>query len=417
MLWDTGTAFSTRVNVENRIGWKPVPTDLLTLEADPSKARSDPGYYGREYSFKGDAVVENPKLLAVFWSLKGRVVFYAKRSGMSGDRATGPAAPGGSKLFELVISQNQSTSAGFSPAEIVRNGDDEVALKVRGQGTEDQSAVLDFGRSEIIEINPGPALRTVSVLADFDSAILPAFVEDDLVFNAETQSAGNSLCLPVENLLLGLLKGEGSELMMTWPKGKQQVRLGLAEAAGSGRHIESIEFDNDGRSLYLAPITAPGIWHKEVLSPSFLEKDVAMDWKRPFPAKWKTQLYEESLKTTFAFRESKGEIWRGVPGSYSYPVWFEGDQAFCHLSKKVPPKGESLIYFLEGQGTPLSIDTPADILKDSLGRPDGGWHFGRRRAQAPHASSPGRSRRSSRVYLRVYRGYPGHFRGRGRSQQ
>jgi hypothetical protein len=35
----------------------------------------------------------------------------------------------------------------------------------------------------------------------------------------------------------------------------------------------------------------------------------------------------------------------------------------------VPPKGESIIYFLEGQDTPLSISTPVDIMKATLGRP------------------------------------------------
>jgi len=35
----------------------------------------------------------------------------------------------------------------------------------------------------------------------------------------------------------------------------------------------------------------------------------------------------------------------------------------------VPPKGESIIYFLEAQGTPASVVTPADILKSTLGRP------------------------------------------------
>ena len=114
---------------------------------------------------------------------------------------------------------------------------------------------------------------------------------------------------------------------------------------------------------------APGIWHREELKPSYLEKDTAIHWKRPFPAKWKTQLTEAGVKTTFTFRESKGQIWRGVPGSYNYPVWFNGDDAFYHLSKKVPPQGESLIYFLEGQNTPVSVSTPVDILKATLGRP------------------------------------------------
>jgi hypothetical protein len=99
-----------------------------------------------------------------------------------------------------------------------------------------------------------------------------------------------------------------------------------------------------------------------------LEQSVRIGWKRPFPARWKTQLCEETLKTTFAFRNCQGEIWRGVPGSYNYPVWFDGDEAVYQLSKKVPPKGESVIYCLEGQGTPASILMPVDVLKATLGR-------------------------------------------------
>jgi hypothetical protein len=93
-----------------------------------------------------------------------------------------------------------------------------------------------------------------------------------------------------------------------------------------------------------------------------------MTWKKPFAAKWKTQLSEADVKTTFAFRESKGQIWRGVPGSYNYPVWFDGENTWYHLSKKVPPKGESIVYFLEAQDTPLSVSTPVDIMKAVLGR-------------------------------------------------
>jgi hypothetical protein len=79
-------------------------------------------------------------------------------------------------------------------------------------------------------------------------------------------------------------------------------------------------------------------------------------------------LLETDVKTTFTFKETKSEIWRGVAGSYTYPVWFDGDAANYHLSKKVPPKGESIVYFLEGQDTPGAIATPVDIVRDTLGR-------------------------------------------------
>ena len=102
--------------------------------------------------------------------------------------------------------------------------------------------------------------------------------------------------------------------------------------------------------------------------PSYLEKDIQVRWKPPYPANWKTQLSEAGVQTTYAFRKSKGTVWRGVPGSYTYPVWFEGDNAFFRLSKKVPPQGEAVIYCLEGQNTPRKVSTPVDIMKATLGR-------------------------------------------------
>src|SRR5262245_46859782 len=72
-LWDTHTTLSDSPILADRAGWKAVPSDLLSLEADPSKASSDPGYYGRAYVFEGDAVVENRSLAAVFSYARGTV--------------------------------------------------------------------------------------------------------------------------------------------------------------------------------------------------------------------------------------------------------------------------------------------------------------------------------------------------------
>jgi hypothetical protein len=346
-----------------------VPTDLLTLEANPPKASSDPGYYGREYSFKGDAVVENQRIVAVFWSAKGRVAIYSKTDSLSSGSSAQSGGSPVTKFVELVPLQAQASSATLGHIDILRNANDEVVLQVVFKGSPDSSAVLAFGKTEIIDLKPSPEMKGVSLCGPFAYSLVPSFIGDDLIFGAEGDHPTATLCLPAENFLLGLLKGEASELVLTWPKGKQQVRLRLDAEQDGRRLIKSIDFENDGQSLYLAPLTASGIWHKEALTPAYLEQDVAINWKRPFHAKWKTQLYEEDLKTTFSFRESKGEIWRGVPGSYNYPVWFEADQTFYHLSKKVPPKGESLIYCLEPQDTPVSISTPVDILKATLGRP------------------------------------------------
>ena len=370
VVWDAGSHFTDTIDLENRAGWKAVPSELFAFEAEPAKAASDPGYYGREYSFKGDAVVENHGLTAVFWSEKGRVVLYSKADLTTPGGAPPTGGALGQKILEFTPRQLKAQPGKISRCEILRNAGDEVVLDVSftAKASMGASATFTFGRDAIVGIKPSEPMKGISLLSPIEYGIVPGFIGDDLIFGPSDYSSADTLCLPVENLFVGLLGGEDKELVMTWPKGKQQLTLRLANDPQGKRLIESLDFDNDGQSFYLAALSAPGIWHREELKPTYLEKDVALTWKRSFAAKWKTQLTEADVKTTFAFRESKGQIWRGVPGSYNYPAWFDGANAFLHLSKKVPPKGESIIYFLEGQETPLSVATPADILKATLGR-------------------------------------------------
>jgi hypothetical protein len=368
VVWDTGLRFGDTADAVNRAGWKSVPSELFAFEADPPKAASDPGYYGREYSFKGDAVVENRRLTAVFWSARGRVVLYSKENTNGGDS---PGSNGfGKKVLEFVPLQPKAQPRKITRCEILRNAGDEVLMAVSfsANGSGDVPAEFSFGKNEIVEIKPAETMKGIRLFSPIEYGVVPGFVGDDLIFSPAEYPSTDMLSVPAENVFVSLLSGESHELVMTWPKGKQQLRLNLISDLQSRRVIESVDFDNDGQSLYLAALSAPGIWHREELKPGYLEKDVALTWKKPFAAKWKTQLTEAGVRTTFAFREAKGTVWRGVAGSYIYPVWFDGENAFFHLSKKVPPKGESILYFLEGQDTPLSISTPIDIMKGTLGR-------------------------------------------------
>lgn len=371
MLWDTGSPFADTVDVGNKSGWKLVPSNLLTLEADPPKASSDPGYYGREYSFKGDAVVENHRVIAVFWSAKGRVVIYSKANTLAPNDAASQSASPAKKIVELAPLQGKAQQRTASRSEILRNAGDQVVVRMAfsERSSAELSANFSFDKTEIVEVQLAENLKSVSLLSPIDYGIVPSFIGDDLIFRPSEYPSASALSVPSENLFLGLLEGKNHTLVMTWPKGKQQLRLKPGNEQSEKRAFESVEFDTDGQSFYLAALSAPGIWHKEELTPAYLEKDVAIQWQRPVPAKWKTQLSEAGVTTTFSFRESKGQVWRGVPGSYGYPVWFDGPNAFFHLSKKVPPKGESVIYFLEGQDTPVGFTTPVDILKATLGRP------------------------------------------------
>lgn len=370
-LWDTGSHLPPTADPEARSNWTPVPSQLFVFEADPAKAASDPGYYGREYSFKGDAVVENRYLTAIFWAAKGHVALYAK-SEISGAETTSPSPkPLGKKILEFSPLPATTSPTTLRRCDVLRQAGDEVVLEVTfsAPGTADRSAIFSFGRNEIVEVQPAKTMKGIRLQGPIDFGVVPSFIGDDLIFGPQGYPTTPALSLPTENVFLGLLRGKSHEFVMTWPPGKQLLTLQLANDSTGQRVIESLDFENDGQSLYVAALSAPGIWHQETLKPAYLEKKVPLAWKRPFAAKWKTQLTEAGVRTTYAFRESPGQIWRGVPGSYNYPVWFEGDNAFYHLSKKVPPKGESLIYFLEGQDTPPSISTPVDIIRATLGRP------------------------------------------------
>jgi hypothetical protein len=348
-LWDTGKPLDAGYNEVQWTGWKAVTSEQFDVEPDPAKAASDPGYYGREYEFKGDAVIENGKIIVVFNSGTGLVQVYDRSP------AGGHAVPG--EAARLNLGRWHATPS------VIRSANDEVLLRL--SLLDGGSVLFAVDRSEIVSIQPEGPVSGLQISLPLAYAVIPGFVADDLIFAPSHWSGGFPLHLPVEQMFVGLLQGEGSQVVFTWPEGRQSLRLRPPD--GDGR--VSLEFQPDGKALYLGVQIAPGIWHREPLVRSFLEKDAALEsWKPPFAAKWKTQLEEAGVRTTFAFRDSKDQIWRGVAGSYTYPVWIEDGQAYYHLSKKIPPRGESIIYHLEGNGTPEGISTPVDMLKASLGR-------------------------------------------------
>ncbi len=353
-IWDTMAPLGQAIDVRNKHRWQTVPADLLTLELNPAAAMSDPSHYGRAYAFQGDAVVENNLLVAAFSANQGKIVIYSKRDSKTS--------------IELVPLQLKDKPAKITHCSILQNTGDEATLEISFSATSSKSnlkTLFSLDPTDIVTIKPTANMKGVSLKSHIAYGVIPSFIGDDLVFDPQQYPSLNSIHLPNENLFLGLLKGYDNMLVVTWPKGQQAISASLNNEQ---RLIQSVDLTNDGKNLYIALLNAPGLWHKETLQRSYLERDITLSWTRPFPAKWKTQLIEGRTKTTFVFKESKQNIWRGEVGSYTYPVRFDGDAAIYRLSKKIPPKGESIVYFTERQDTPLSISTPVDIMKESLGR-------------------------------------------------
>jgi hypothetical protein len=334
-LWDTVAPLRAQADLTQRKAWRAVT----------------PAASGH---LQGDLVVETDGLVAAFASRLGKVLVYGSAELPQAGAAIRPAELPGT---QAVIA---STAVAEQNDVVIAQAD------FRAPGANSIPITFTFRGDRIAAIRPEGSTRGISVSAPIELALVPSFVGDDLIYDPRDYPSVRTLSLPSEHLLLALLEGEGSMLVMTWQEEMPSVRLELSSGGAGQKSIGAVSFVG-GKGISLAVLDAPGIWHREKLGPSFLERDVALHWRPPFPAVWLTQLYEDELKTTFEFRPDKDEHWRGGIGSYTFPTWFSGEKAMLSLSKQIVPEGEAIIYFLErSEDTPEQVHSPMDIVQRTL---------------------------------------------------
>lgn len=299
---------------------------------------------GEPVQLQGDLVVQTGAMSAGFASRLGKVLV------------------DGAAIRPVELGGKQAKIAATTVSE--RNGVVTVRADFRAADKKTLPISFSFTHGRILSITPEGGTRGVSVAAPMELAIVPSFVGDDLIYDPRSYPAAKTLSLPSEHFLLGLVKGESSMLVMTWQGEMPSVRLALADEAGK-RSIGAANFT--GGALSLALLEAPGIWHREPLKSTMLERDVAISWKPPFPAMWLTQLYEDEVKTTFEFHYERDHTWRGGVGNYIYPVWFSDGKTMLSLGKKIPPQGEAVFYFLESvDATPAQVTSPIEVAQRTL---------------------------------------------------
>lgn len=331
-LWDTGVPLRAQVDLTSRPAWRAIT----------------PAASGH---LQGDLVVEARGLAVAFASQLGEVL-------VSGSTAS----PTRAAIRPMDLAGKQAITVSTTLADL----NDVVIVQAEfGAGDQSLPVTFTFRGDRIVAIRPEGSTQGLSVAAPIDLAVVPSIVGDDLIYDPKDYPSAKTLALPSEHLLLALLKGEGSMLVMTWQEAMPSVQLPLTTGAGK-RSIAAVNLVG-GKGASLAVLEAPGIWHREVLKADYLERDVPISWKRPFPAVWLTQLYEDEVRTTFEFQDEKREHWRGGIGSYTLPVWFDGGKPMFSLGKQIPPQGEAIVYFLERNWrTPEQVDSPMDLVQRSL---------------------------------------------------
>jgi len=332
-LWDTVAPLTGQADVGQRQGWRTVTT-------------------AASGHLQGDLVVETGGLVVAFASRLGKVLVYGRAEQPLGEAAVRPFGAAAGEITTTTVAR--------------QGGVVMVQADFGAPGTGSLPVTFRFESDRVVAIRPEGSTRGITLSAPIEVALVPSIVGDDLVYDPRDYPSAKMVFVPSEHMLLGLLKGRGSMLVTTWQEAMPSVRLELMGAGEGQKSIGAISFVG-GKGVSLAMLDAPGIWHRQRLDQSFFERDVAIQWKPPFPATWLTQLYEDDVKTTYRFESEKQEHWRGGIGSYVVPTWFSEGKPMLSLGKQVPPQGEAIIYYLERtEETPRQVESPMDIAARTL---------------------------------------------------
>jgi hypothetical protein len=245
------------------------------------------------------------------------------------------------------------TGAGVEPEAIVScetvntgtadQGEVRATFSAQGKNFEARFHLTSRGA---LRITPGEGMGGVYVRGPIAVGILPGIRLEDVLYLPDKYPNLDEVHVPGEDWFAALLEGNGAIVACAWPEGAQTVSL-LPESTGATRLFGAIKIALDGKEMYLEILAGPRIWWKESLQPAYLEKNVELDWKRPYPATYKTQLplrAETTTLRTFLFQKKPNEQYRPEVGACAWPVWFEDERAFIRLGKKIPPGGEAILY-------------------------------------------------------------------------
>src|ERR1043166_7210615 len=348
-VWDTGKVSVAPLNVEARDGW------IALGDAAP---------------FKGDAVVSNGRITAVFRRESGAVEMGRVRFLLAG----------ATKLVHANLIETGKTAATVEATWKTDKGEATARFKVK--------------KGEVaVEVAPGPGATKLRVECPSRHVVLPDFFSDDIVIDAARISPSVAE-LPSENFLLHFA-GKGEAIAMcVFENRDQDVKVTLA-GTGEQRFFtgSEIEFGKE-KKIWVALLEAPQIWHAAEIKAGDSKKETKLDWKMPWPAQWRVDFSRsDDLTDSWDLLLQKDEggdytkpswmgqgaeripatrkRWTTVLGSFKYPVWSD-PQGIAYVqpleSKSLNLRGPLVVYPANRvPETPLEAFTALDIARNSLG--------------------------------------------------
>jgi hypothetical protein len=322
------------------------------------------------HQFQGDVVLANDRLALVLrWKSAAAEVYAHTAAGWKSRGVLAAAASAGEV-------------SGLSSVRIVENNPGAVMLNAAFKTSADKTAGLTYrltaGQS-ILEIRSGEGAARVAVRSDPRYVVVPDFFGDDMVFAAGPEWGSSSrVGLPAENFFLGMLDQGNAMLMCVWQSSQREVSLVLS-GESPRRSIQACEIQCvKGATMWLAVLDGAHLWHEQAAPAKAVDRPLTMDWKPPFPAKWRADVVApRGLCASSYFRSGKEP---GEPGATpccaglcSADCFFEGEQAVVQLQPatdggSAPPPTAVLAYPIDrSQATPLTVFCPMDVLRNTLG--------------------------------------------------
>jgi len=132
-----------------------------------------------------------------------------------------------------------------------------------------------------------------------------------------------------------------------------------------------METSFNGKSVYVAMLHAPGIWHEHRLQEPYVDQDIALGWTMPFAAKWRADFCANAA-TTRGLRGSQDEHLDVPLPSDRVAVLVRRPARLCAVLPAVHRRegrdGLVLVYPSDRtKETPLATFTPVDIVRNTLG--------------------------------------------------
>jgi len=347
--WDTGKSSTTPLNLEVHNGWTAVE------EAG---------------AFKGDAVLSNGRVSAVFRRESGAVELGPVRFLLAG----------ATRLTKATLTENGKTSATIEATWKTSKGDATAKFRLK--------------RGEVaVEITPGAGASKLRVECPSRYVVLPDFFSDDMVIDAAKIKPATAE-LPSENFLLHFA-GKGEAIAMVVFENRDQDVVCSLSGAGASRLFTGSDIDfGKEKQIWVALLEGPQIWHVTETKAGDSKQETKLNWTMPWLAQWRVDFTRaDDLTDSWDLllqKESGGNYikpswmgagaeqvppsrkrWTTVLNSFKYPCWSDPQRAAYVQpleTEALSLRGPVVIYPANRvPETPADAFTVLDIARSALG--------------------------------------------------